>query len=450
MGKGKIPPGFEHALKFPLTEAVLGRRSRRFFLGASIPKGALAFTSRHKRMPLTELERMMILLAMTGNTGWNFLIPFNERYAPNLPNYAGTAGGRSFPSSAGFHTSELFFTDDTGVYFFATRDAPALSGKKGWKDNLDAILDAHRKRIRKLADGRLYLPARDPHIESHNTWVVNRPGSLLAIPAGDVAQHQIANLCYYLQNGFCLYDDVHGERIPGLERYRHLFDEKNLLPLSFIEQYSLMECTTELVASCYAGVLMLQAMGLGGWMFNGMNPYSVLGASGDPEVPGLGFLYDTDERWPIPNPTGLPGVFEGFCPPHFPDMKTAVDAFVERKFGPGGPFHPETPGPWKESKKVRGSAQVHDEEFKACVTLQAQYTLDRFGKFPGTVPSILVFIYLQAHHIDLDFYDHCCKPGAYLETHARHMERWHPGEGKKTSKKRTKSTPRKKRIRKSR
>ncbi len=425
----KLPPGFEDALEFPLMEALIGRRSRRFSLGASISKGALEFKSRHEPLPLTELERMVILLAMAGNTGWNFLMPYNERYAPYLPNYAGAAGGRTFPSSAGFHTSEIFFTDDTGVYFFATRDAPALVDKKGAL-GLNTLLHVHRKRIRKLADGRLHLPAHDPHIESHNTWVVNRPGSLLVIPAGDVAQHQIANLCYYLQNGFCLYDDVHGERIQGLERYRHLYDENNLLPLSFIEQYSLMECTTELVASCYAGVLMLQAMGLGGWMFNGMNPYSVLGASGDPEVPGLGFRYDANEHWSIPNPTGLSGVFEGFCPPHFPDMRTAVDAFVARKFGPGGPFHTKTPGPWRDTKKVRGSAQVHGEEFTECVALQAQYTLDRFGKFPGTVPSILVFIYLQAHHLDLDFYNHHFKPGAYLRTHAGHMKRWHPAEKK--------------------
>ena len=431
MVEGRLPPGFKDALEFPLIEALIGRRARRFFLGASIPKGAFAFKSRHEPMPLTELERMTILLAMAGNTGWNFLIPYNERYAPNLPNYAGAAGGRTFPSNAGFHTSEIFFTDDTGVYFFATRDAPALvEGTKGG-DDLDALFHAHRKRIQKLADRRLHLPARQPHIELHNTWVVNRPGSLLVIPAGDVAQHQIANLCYYLQNGFCLYNDVHKERIEGLERYRHLFDENNLLPLSFVEQNSLMECTTELVASCYAGMLMLQAMGLGGWMFNGLNPFSVLGTSGDPEVPGLGFRYDTNERWSVPNPTGLSGIFEGFCPPHFPDMRAAVDAFVARKFGPGGPFHQETPGPWRKSKKVRGNAQVHNEEFKECVTLQAQYTWDRFGKFPGTVPSILVFIYLQAHHLDLDFYNHHFKPGAYLKTHAEHMKRWHPAKKKR-------------------
>jgi len=50
---------------------------------------------------------------------------------------------------------------------------------------------------------------------------------------------------------------------------------------------------------------MLQAMGLGGWMFNGIDPFAMLGASGNPQVPGLGFRYDKDERWPYPNPTGL-------------------------------------------------------------------------------------------------------------------------------------------------
>ena len=33
--------------------------------------------------------------------------------------------------------------------------------------------------------------------------------------------------------------------------------------------------------------------------------------------------------------------------------------------------------------------------------------------------------YVQAHHLDLDFYDRFFKPGAYLRTHAQHMQRWH-------------------------
>lgn len=75
---------------------------------------------------------------------------------------------------------------------------------------------------------------------------------------------------------------------------------------------------------------------------------------------------------------------------------------------------------------MRLSAAQHSEAFIECVGLMAQYVYDRFGKFPGTVPSVLVTTYLQAHHLDLDFYDHHFQPGAYLDSHAQHMALWHP------------------------
>lgn len=428
----KLPPGFEDILEFPLFEALYGRRARRFFPGASIPDGPLAFTSRHEPFPLTEPEQMMILTAAAGNTGWHYMITRHDRYAPHISNYCAAAGGRTFPSAAGFHTSEIFYTDDNGVYFFGTRDAQSLVEHA--PDNpvdLNWMLDSHRSRIRKLADSRLNIPAAEPYMSGHNTWCANKPGSTLIIPVADVAQHLIALLCFALQNGYCIYDDVHRKRIEGLERFPHLIDaDKEPFPLTYVEQMALTECSAELTASCYAGMLMIQAMGLGGWMFDGINRHAVLGASENPDVPGLGFHYDTDERWSIPNPTGLKGVFEGYCPPHYPDMRSAVEALAQRKFGPGGPYHPDTPGPWKDSAGVRGSAQIHSEEFKECIALMCQYIYNTFGKFPGTVPTIFILTYLQVHHLDLEFYDHHFKAGAYLQTHARHMERWHPDKEK--------------------
>src|SRR5215218_3902950 len=74
-----------------------------------------------------------------------------------------------------------------------------------------------------------------------------------------------------VQNGYGLYNDVNGEQIPGLERFPHLVDLEEPLPLTFMETYSITECTAELSTSCYAGMLMLQAMGLGGWMFDGID-----------------------------------------------------------------------------------------------------------------------------------------------------------------------------------
>ena len=429
MSKKKFPPGFEDALDFTLIEALLGRRSRRFFMGGEIPDGVFTYTSNHKPVPLTDLEKMLVVSACGGNTSWHHMIFRGDNYAPHLSNYSGAAGGRVFPSAAGFQTSQTFFTDDEGVYVIEMSDAPAFAEREDDGSlSLDGFVNNVRERVRKLQDGRLRIPSEVPITEAHNTWVFNRPSTLLVIPVGDLSQHVLLNLLYMLQNGLVLYDDINKRAVPGIEDFNDIVDVENVWPITFVEQWSLSELTVELGASCYAGALMLQAMGLGGWMFNGVDPFAMLGASGDPEVPGLGFRYDEEELWPYPNPTGLEGVMEGYCPPHYPDMRAAVEAVCERKFGPGGPFHPDTPGPWKNSRKVRSAAQVHDERFRKCVALQAQYVYDTFGKFPGTVPSMFLIMYLQAHHIDLDFYDEFYKPGAYLKTHAQHMARWHPDE----------------------
>ena len=84
-------------------------------------------------------------------------------------------------------------------------------------------------------------------------------------------------------------------------------------------------------------------------MYTGLNPFSVLGASGDPDVPGLGFRFDMVEGSPLPVVTGLPGVFEAHVPPHHANMRAAIEAIVARKYGAGGPFNPATGGPYKDN-----------------------------------------------------------------------------------------------------
>jgi len=120
-------PGFQDMLEFGLIDALLGRRSRRFFLGAQIPDGVFAYKSRHTPVPLSELEKLLIVAACAGNTSWHHMIYRAQLYAPYLSNYAGAAGGRTFPSAAGFHTSMTFFTDDKGVYVLDARNAPAFA-----------------------------------------------------------------------------------------------------------------------------------------------------------------------------------------------------------------------------------------------------------------------------------------------------------------------------------
>ena len=417
----------EGVTQFPLIQALAGRRSRRFCVGAEIPEGPLAFKSNQKPIPLTELEQMLVLTSMAGSTGWHYTISYNETTRSQLPSYSAGAAGRTFPSAAGFHTSDLFFTDDNGTYFFSTRDFhPPSEDYRGKREQLEDHLAEHRKRIRKLSDKRLHIPKETPYMDPHNTWIANHEGSTLVLPVADMAQHTLDGIWYYALDGKVIYDDIAKKPIPGVEKFPNVIaNQNNVVPLSFLEMMSMAECSAEISMSCYAGALILQAMGLGGWAFDGMDWMVILGAGGDPKLPGLGFRYDTSEQWALPNITGLPGVFEAYCPPHYRNMHEAVEALAKRKYGPGGVYNEGTPGAWKESASIRKSAHHASQDFQECVALQAQYIYDTYGKFPATIPSIFAFMYLQAHHLDLSFYDHYFKPGAYLSTHAEHMKNWH-------------------------
>ena len=419
----QLPKGLIEAAGFPLIDAIHGRRSRRFAKGASIPDGPLAYASAEAPEPLSEMEQVLLLTTVAGNTGWSNLIPHNRFYSPSIPNYAGAAGGRTFPSAAGFHTSEIFYTDDSGTYVMPTRDMAPVPAP-GAEVDLHAYLEAHKSRIVKLGDGRLNTPRVPQHMEMHNEWCANVPGCTLVIPVADLAQHMILALCYLVQNGACVFDDVNGGSIPGMERFKSIVDVENPFPLSYVEQLALSEVSVESGTSCYAGALMLQAMGLGGWMYEGINPYSVLGASGDPEVPGLGFRFDMPEDALLPHVTGLEGVFEGHTPPHFADMREAVMSVVERKFGAGGPFNAATDGPYRKSEMIRANAAPFGEDAIDCVVTMAQHIYDKFGRFPATVPAIFTLMYLQAHKLDTGFYDTHFDKGAYLRTHAEHDRNW--------------------------
>ncbi len=405
--------------RFPLLAAITGRRSRRFPVGVHIPDGALAFASRRRVQPLSEVERALLLSVTAGVTGWHYGITHHPGYAPALPNYSGSAVGRAFPSAAGFHTSQLFFTDDTGSYLLPTRDQQPRTF-----DSVEEWIGHTAQSYVRISPDRLQLPREEPYMEGHNIWIGNHTGSLLAFPVADLAEHLMQNLWFFAANGYRIFDDIHGRNIGGTESFSSLPHYGDPLPLSFVEQYTLTEASAELAIAANNGMLMLQAMGLGGWIFDGLDRLSVLGGSGDPRAPGFGFVADDDERWPFPNVTGLPGYFETLSPPHVPSVAAGVQKLVARKYGPGGPFHPDTPGPWSDTRNVRTSA-LPPEGIQELVTLEASYIYDTFGKLPGTVPTVHVLMYLQAQHLDTDFYDEFFAPGAYLQTHAEHQARWH-------------------------
>ena len=111
--------------RFPLLDALYGRRSRRFPLGGEISDGLLAYTSRHAPLPLSELERLIVLTSMAGTTaGIMRSSPRPLRAVSGQLRRRGRRGGRSVGGRVPHR--ELFFTDDSGTYFFPTRDAGAF------------------------------------------------------------------------------------------------------------------------------------------------------------------------------------------------------------------------------------------------------------------------------------------------------------------------------------
>lgn len=412
---------------FSLFDALFGRRARRFAYGMEIPRGPLAFKSKHPPFPLSALEQAFLIAAGTGVTGWHFGIPYSEA-EPGLSSYSVRLTGRTFPTAAGIGVPELFYTNDQGTYLVKTRDAGA-SGRRECTGPSDSerLLQRCRELTVQLSDQRLTVPREPPHISEHNLWNANVAGSTLFLPVADVGQQLLAFLAILASNGYTLYDDLAKRPAGNLEPYFRsgLLSEKKRLPLSYTEQYLLATTAMELATMCHNIVLALQALGLGGWMFTGINPYSAMGAFADRGIPGLGFRFARREDWSLPNPLGLDGHYESVCPPYYPDMRAAVQKLAEWKFGEGGTYDPTTPGPYQRNREVKESVTPYSEELLACVGEMAQYVYDTYGKFPGTVPTIFMRVYVQAHHLDTEFYDTHMGPGSYLETHARHMERWH-------------------------
>lgn len=419
-------------LAFPLLDAIGGRRARRFGMGMSIPSGPLAFTSAADAAPLSPLEGDLLIASGTGVTGWNFGVPFGPDQPEAHAHYTQRFTGRTAPTAAGIGTPVLFATDDEGTYLTNTRDeTPTMVNEfTDGADSLRQIADLCRRNTDHLSSRRLDLPAHPPHMLPPNQWMVNAPGSTLFMPVGDASEQLLGFLAIALSNGSFVVDDIAGRSAGDLAPFVRsgLLDETKPAPLSVLQAMAYEGNVAELSFMAHNIVLTLQAMGLGGLFFNGVNRWSVLGAFADAGIEGLGFRFVNDERWTLPNPVGLDGRYEALCPPYQPDMRTAARVYTERKFGPGGTYDPSTPGPWKDATAIKSGVTPYTDEFVSCLGEVAQYVYDTYGRFPSASTTMVLTGYTQAIHIDTEYYDTHYQPGAYLETHRNHWQRWHAEE----------------------
>ena len=235
--------------EFPLVDALYGRRSRRFPLGGEIPDGLLAFRSRHEPPPLSDLERLLVLIddapGRRAGTTRSCATSATRRTWRTTPRAA--RPGRMFPSAAAFHTAEIFFTDDCGTYFFPTRDAGALVDPAVEEVTPELMLERHAG-----ADPQALGPARPPaqtravhggpqHVDRQRTrarcWSSRSPISPSTRSPTCASSPRTATASSTTCNH---------RPVPGMEQFRDLVDVDNPLPLTFLEQYSLTEATAEL------------------------------------------------------------------------------------------------------------------------------------------------------------------------------------------------------------
>jgi len=415
----KYPPGLDAAIDHKFFDAVYQRRSRRFGLGMEIEKGPLQYKSKHAPVPLTELEEAILV--------WNGLGIKNINLS-DFPPHVGLDlemqfTSKTIPALGDVHRTELFYTNDDGLYMVKMHDQVAedFQGleKMTRTQRVDAILEMFRKSRIKLQDGRADLPSQPPGIAAHNLWNVNKPGTTLFMPVTDLSACIINLYFFYMRadHRFNFVDELHGLRYPGTSEWvkSGFIDEGKRMPLVEAE---LRFANGYIAEQAFMGqnmALTLQTLGLGGWLFSGFASMFMLG--GTPFNKGLGFRFITPEtKGDIGNPNPV------FCPPYYKDMGEAVEAFNDMKWS-NWSSHPM---PYKNPEAVTAEIERPSKDEVQIVKDICNYVYDTYGRFPAFSDPMFLRFMVQAHHLDLDFYDKYYPPGAYTESHKNHFKLWHP------------------------
>lgn len=441
--------GYQEALKYPLFDSIFNRRSRRFGLGMELPNSTLEFKSNHEPVPLDEIEEALLVWSGTGLTGLCLADLPPENGIDLLCQWT----GRAWPSACNNHGTELFFTNDKGLYFIDVKKMLPqkheldMFYKMSRTQRMERILELYRSSLVKLEDGRADLPDKMPGLFEFNQWNTNKPGTSVFIPVTDVTEEYLNLLTLYCSHsyGFSIIDDLTGKPAgvkKWIEKGRLKGDVK--LSLFDLEVRILTGLNVEQAFICQNMSLALQALGLAGWTFSGFIPRFAMGAS--PNLfKGLGFTFIQPKKGSIDPPTTIPvgrdGVFQTYSPPYYKNMDEAIDEFEEHKWNA---WKDDKPFPYSEPDKHLIKAPRPTQTTMQIVRDVANYIYDTYGRFPAFVDPMYMRLVFQAMHIDVEFYDKYYPKGSYTDMHVNHFKNFHPEmkdpvKGKKIAASNTKS-----------
>ena len=221
-GKLVLSERYQKALSYPLFDSIFNRRSRRFGLGMKLEDPTLGFESKYDPVPLEEMEEALLVWAGTGLTGLCLADLPPETGIDLLCQWT----GRTWPSACNNHGTELFFTNDSGLYHVNVKNMLPKNHeldmffKMSKEERMARILELYRESLVKLEDGRAQLPDKMPGLFEFNQWNTNKPGTSVFIPVTDVTEEYINLLHLYCSNsyGFTIIDDLTGKPA-GVEKW---------------------------------------------------------------------------------------------------------------------------------------------------------------------------------------------------------------------------------------
>ena len=406
--------------RYPVLEAIARRRSRRFPQGCTLPSCAIQHASEQPPVPLNDLEMAILCWSGAGITG-----TITADLPTTLAGSAfGTWIGRATPYPTNVHNTKLLFTKDNGTFVYDPKKATKPVEIETEADR-EKIMTYYKEDCLKVMDERVEFVPKALLGAMH--WNTNQPGTTVFIPVVDQLEEYInflLNIFAPEGYGYKLYDDIKGQSA-GLQEWIDTGKLKGPnVPLSSFEYNVLLANLAPAYLMLENIHLVAEAMGLGSVLFSGYTGQIMLGITSLSK--GLGFRSQTGKDGK-PNPVGLDGVFEAYCPPYYNSITEAIDAFIEKKFGSGGHLVAEYKGvsPFKDWQAIQPELEKPSKLSIDQVKSFCNYVYETYGRIPATTDAKLLPVWLQVHHLDLEFYDRHFAKEMVTEAQRGHMQLWH-------------------------
>jgi hypothetical protein len=435
------PPPFAG---YPLFDALLRRRSRRFAPGMTLDGGPLTYASGRPPAPLTLDEQAALAFAACGITGHALAeLPYADGADPE------TGGGtimmhlvaRTVASGDASHADTVFVIDDEGTWLLRRpQDHPPTRIRElvglAREGRLTELYECARVRI---ADRRVDIPRDVRYMLSLNKWSQNRPGTTYFLPVAELTAFaiNIALILFDEDFRFFVLDERNWFRPAGIGRFARsrggpLHDDvhdRRVLTLGMLDDLVLEFAAIEQGGIVQNLGLAAHALGLGGFAHFAAHPWAWEQELGfrmvdlaSSRILGMNPLLRLATRLlgrdvDVPTPVGLEHggevLIRPYCPPWYPTMREAVLAFVGSKYGPEqGIFRAaDSTGAWRDPAAVRAGVPPYSDAAVEAAIAYCTYVYKRYGRFPAVSGPFRTTLAYQASRLDPDFYERFYEPG---------------------------------------